>query len=58
MSFPRIYSSFEDFARQELHRDRSMGFSVDELMQDRFAEEDYGDVVPRRKRGRPRKYDY
>ena len=55
--FPRIYRSFAEFEREELRRLDTMNSSVDELMEERFAEElDFGgDDAPRRKRGRPRK---
>ena len=53
---PRIYTSFAEFEREELRRLDSM-HSVDDLMEERFAEElDFGGGgdAPRR-RGRPRK---
>ncbi len=55
--FPRIYRSFAEFEREELRRLDSLNNSVDDLMEERFAEElDFGgDEAPRRKRGRPRK---
>jgi len=55
--FPRIYGSFADFERDELRKLESMNASVDEMMEERFAEDlDFGSQdAPRRKRGRPRK---
>jgi hypothetical protein len=55
--FPRIYGSFAEFEREELRKLESMNTSVDDIMEERFAEElDFGsDDAPRRKRGRPRK---
>jgi hypothetical protein len=55
--FPRIYGSFAEFEREELRKLESMNTSVDDIMEERFAEElDFGsDDAPRRTRGRPRK---
>jgi hypothetical protein len=55
--FPRIYRSFAEFEREELRKLESLNTSVDDIMEERFAEElDFGgDDAPRRKRGRPRK---
>ena len=55
--FPRVYGSFAEFEREELRKLESMNTSVDDIMEERFAEElDFGsDDAPRRKRGRPRK---
>ena len=53
---PRVYTSFAEFEREELRRLDSM-HSVDDLMEERFAEElDFGGGgdAPKR-RGRPRK---
>ena len=55
--FPRIYRSFAEFEREELRKLDTMNSSVDDMMEERFAEElDFGgsDGAPRR-RGRPRK---
>lgn len=54
---PRIYTSFQEFEREELRRLDSMHTSVDDMVEERFAEElDFGSSgeAPR-KRGRPRK---
>ena len=54
---PRIYTSFQEFEREELRRLDSMHTSVDDMVEERFAEElDFGNngEAPR-KRGRPRK---
>jgi hypothetical protein len=57
--FPRIYGSFAEFEREELRKLDSLNTSVDDMMEERFAEElDFGgngDGAPKRKRGRPRK---
>ena len=53
---PRIYSSFAEFEREELRRLESLHASVDDLLEERFAEDlDFGGDAPRR-RGRPRKH--
>ncbi len=54
---PRVYTSFAEFEREELRRLDSLHTSVDDLVEERFAEElDFGGGgdAPR-KRGRPRK---
>jgi hypothetical protein len=55
--FPRIYTSFAEFEREELRKLEGLNTSVDDMVEERFAEElDFGgDDAPRRKRGRPRK---
>lgn len=55
---PRIYGSFAEFEREELRRLDSLHTSVDDLVEERFAEElDFGGNSDRpRKRGRPRKH--
>lgn len=55
---PRIYTSFAEFEREELRRLDSLHTSVDDLVEERFAEDlDFGtsSEAPR-KRGRPRKH--
>jgi hypothetical protein len=53
---PRIYTSFAEFTREELRRLDSLHTSVDDLVEERFAEElDFGSSDAPRKRGRPRK---
>jgi hypothetical protein len=54
---PRIYTSFAEFEREELRRLDSMNTSVDDMVEERFAEElDFGgNGEAPRKRGRPRK---
>ena len=57
--FPRIYRSFAEFERDDLRKLDSLSTSVDDMVEERFAEElDFGSSgdAPRRKRGRPRKY--
>lgn len=52
---PRVYTSFAEFERDELRRLDSLHTSVDDMVEERFAEElDFGQA-PRR-RGRPRKH--
>ena len=62
MAFPRIYTSFAEFEREELRKLDSLRTSVDDMMEERFAQElDFGDSDadrPRRRRGRPRKNSY
>ena len=56
MSFPRIYGSFDEFQRDELRKLDNMGVSVDELFEERYADDsDLDSQAPRKKRGRPRK---
>ncbi|HEY4059762.1 MAG TPA: hypothetical protein VGM39_24275 [Kofleriaceae bacterium] len=53
---PRIYTSFQEFEREELRRLDSLHTSVDDLVEERFAEElEFGNSDAPRKRGRPRK---
>jgi hypothetical protein len=53
---PRVYSSFAEFEREELRRLESMGASVDDMVEERFAEElDFAQSDQPRRRGRPRK---
>ena len=58
MSFgnSRIYTSFAEFEREELRRLDSLHTSVDDLVEERFAEDgDFGQSDAPRRRGRPRK---
>ncbi|HEY1817186.1 MAG TPA: hypothetical protein VGL61_02270 [Kofleriaceae bacterium] len=51
-----MYASFAEFEREELRRLDSLHTSVDDLVEERFAED--GDFAPSdqpRRRGRPRK---
>ena len=60
MAFPRVYTSFAEFERSELRKLDSMRTTVDDMMEERFAQElDFGESsgAPR-KRGRPRKNSY
>jgi hypothetical protein len=57
-AFPRIYNSFADFERDELRRLDSLRTTVDDLLDERFAEElDFNDKdkdkPARKKRSRP-----
>jgi hypothetical protein len=53
---PRVYTSFAEFEREELRRLDSLHTSVDDLVEERFAEElDFGSGDKPRTRGRPRK---
>jgi hypothetical protein len=56
-AIPRIYTSFAEFEREELRRLDSMNTSVDDLVEERFAEElGFGQSEQPRRRGRPRKH--
>jgi hypothetical protein len=53
---PRVYTSFAEFEREELRRLDSLHTSVDDLVEERFAQElDFGSNDAPRRRGRPRK---
>lgn len=57
-AFPRVYTSFSEFEREELRKLESLHTSVSDMVEERFAEElDFGGTgdAPRR-RGRPRKH--
>jgi hypothetical protein len=60
-AFPRIYNSFADFERDELRRLDSLRTTVDDLLDERFAEDlDLFDTAstastPRKQRARTRK---
>ncbi|HET6610562.1 MAG TPA: hypothetical protein VFG83_01160 [Kofleriaceae bacterium] len=53
---PRVYQSFAEFEREELRKLDSLRTTVDDLIEERFAEElDFSeDGANRRRRGRPR----
>lgn len=56
-AFPRVYTSFAEFEREELRKLDSLRTSVEDMIEERFSEElNFGeeDQAPRR-RGRPRK---
>lgn len=56
-AIPRLYSSFAEFEREELRRLDSMNASVDDMVEERFAEDlDFGQSEQPRRRGRPRKH--
>lgn len=57
LGFPRVYTSFAEFERDELRRLESLHTSVDDLVEERFSEdlEFGGNGEAPRKRGRPRK---
>lgn len=56
LGFPRLYNSFADFEREELRKLDSLRTTIDDMLEERFAE-DLGDSSdgPPRRRGRPRK---
>jgi hypothetical protein len=56
LGFPRLYNSFADFEREELRKLDSLRTTIDDMLEERFAE-DLGDGSdgPPRRRGRPRK---
>lgn len=59
MSFPRIYRSFEEFERAELRKLDSLHTTVDDMLEERFAEElDFEPDTRPRRRGRPKKNSY
>ncbi len=54
--FPRVYTSFAEFEREEIRRGDAMNSTVDDMVEERFAEDgDFGQSDAPRKRGRPRK---
>jgi hypothetical protein len=56
-AFPRIYSSFAEFEREELRKLDSLHTSVDDMLEERFSDDlDFERQDAPRKRGRPRKY--
>ena len=58
MAFPRIYNTYAEFEREELRKLDSLRTTVDDMLEERFAEDLslFDDPeAPRRKRGRPRK---
>ena len=56
-AFPRVYTSFAEFEREELRKLDSLRTSVEDMIEERFSEElNFGeDDSPPRRRGRPRK---
>jgi hypothetical protein len=56
LGFPRLYNSFAEFEREELRKLDSLRTTIDDMLEERFAE-DLGESegAPRRRRGRPRK---
>ena len=51
--FPRIYTSFSQFEREELRKLDSMSTTVEDMLEERFSQElDFGEEKPRRKRSR------
>ena len=60
-AFPRVYTSFAEFEREELRKLDSLRTSVDDMVEEQFSEElNFGDSAdaPPRRRGRPRKNSY
>lgn len=57
VAFPRIYNSFADFEREELRKLDSLRTTIDDMLEERFAEDlgDLSDGGQSRRRGRPRK---
>jgi hypothetical protein len=56
-AFPRVYNSFADFERDELRRLDSLRTTVDDLLDERFAEDlDWldKDQPAKKKRARPK----
>jgi hypothetical protein len=59
MAFPRVYNSFAEFEREELRKLDSLRTTVDDMLEEQFAEDlnlfdQAGGGAPKR-RGRPRK---
>jgi len=56
LEFPRLYNSFAEFEREELRKLDSLRTTIDDMLEERFAQ-DLGESEgpPRRRRGRPRK---
>jgi hypothetical protein len=57
LGFPRLYNSFAEFEREELRKLDSLRTTIDDMLEERFAE-DLGEQsggAPTRRRGRPRK---
>jgi len=51
-AFPRVYRSFEEFEREELHK-LDLGGSIDEMLGEMFAEElDFDEDTVRKSRRR------
>jgi len=49
-AFPRVYRSFEEFEREELHK-LDMSGAIDDMLGDMFAEElDFDEATVRRSR--------
>lgn len=53
--FPRLYNSFAEFEREELRKLDSLRTTIDDMLEERFAEDLGEAAAPRRRRGRPRK---
>ena len=51
-AFPRIYRTFDEFQREELRKLDSLRTTVDDMLEERFADElDFdSDASPRRRR--------
>lgn len=58
-AFPRVYRSFEEFEREELQNLDRLYVSVDDMLDEMFAEEvDFDEEGGKKRgRGRPRKTD-
>lgn len=55
-AFPRVYTSFAEFERDELRKLDSLSTTVEDLLEERFAEEAELDFEPGpRRRGRRRR---
>jgi len=56
--FPRIYKSFAEFEREELRKLDSLHTTVDDMMEEAFAEElDFEDSRGHRQRSRRSRWD-
>jgi hypothetical protein len=57
-AFPKVYRSFEEFEREELQKLDRLYVSVDEMLDEMFAEEvDFEQDGAKKRRGRPRRDD-
>lgn len=54
-AFPRIYRSFSEFERAELRKLDSLHTTVDDMLEERFSEENLFDEIDEPRRGRRRR---
>ncbi len=57
MAIPRIYSSFQQFEREEIRKLDSLRTTVSDMLEERFSQDlDFEQDAKPRRRGRPRKH--